>query len=331
LTRPGSERRGIACAGNWIVDIVHTIEAWPAKSDLVRILDEVEGTGGGAANVMLSLAAFQAGLPLWAMGLVGVDRHAATVRWAVTGAGAGLDHLAETDRAPTAHTHVMNLPGDSRTFFYHPGTNDLLDEGDIAVEAVAAEGARVFYLGYLNLLGRLDAVEDGSSGGARVLARARAAGMMTVADLVSTDRAGFRATVETALPHLDVLFLNEGEAARATGLAVAGADDLDGITAAASQLRAGGAGTVVVHTPALGLWLSGAGAVVVRPDPVPVSEVVSPVGAGDAFAAGCLYGLHEGWGPDACLRLGHRAAAASLRGATATGAIPALPVLMADQ
>jgi len=331
LTRPGSERRGIACAGNWIVDIVHTIEAWPAKSDLVRILDEVEGTGGGAANVMLSLAAFQAGLPLWAMGLVGVDRHAATVRWAVTGAGAGLNHLAETDRAPTAHTHVMNLAGDSRTFFYHPGTNDLLDEGDIAVEAVAAEGARVFYLGYLNLLGRLDAVEDGSSGAARVLARARAAGMVTVADLVSTDRAGFRATVEAALPHLDVLFLNEGEAARATGLAVAGADDLDGITAAAAQLRAGGAGTVVVHTPALGLWLSGAGAVVVRPNPVPVSEVVSPVGAGDAFAAGCLYGLHEGWGPEACLRLGHRAAAASLRGATATGAIPALPVLMADQ
>ncbi len=331
MTRPGSERRGIACAGNWIVDIVHTIEAWPAKSDLVRILDEVEGTGGGAANVMLSLAAFQAGLPLWAMGLVGVDRHAATVRWAVTGARAGLNHLAETDRAPTAHTHVMNLAGDSRTFFYHPGTNDLLDEGDIAVEAVAAEGARVFYLGYLNLLGRLDAVEDGSSGAARVLARARAAGMVTVADLVSTDRAGFRATVESALPHLDVLFLNEGEAARATGLAVAGADDLDGITAAAAQLRAGGAGTVVVHTPALGLWLSGAGAVVVRPDPVPVSEVVSPVGAGDAFAAGCLYGLHEGWGPEACLRLGHRAAAASLRGATATGAIPALPVLMADQ
>ena len=41
-------RRGIACAGNWIVDIVHSIDNWPAKSDLVRITDEVEGTGGGA-------------------------------------------------------------------------------------------------------------------------------------------------------------------------------------------------------------------------------------------------------------------------------------------
>ena len=321
-------RRGVACAGNWIVDIVHTVEAWPAKSDLVRILDEVEGTGGGAANVMLSLAAFQAGLPLWAIGLVGVDRHAATVRWAVKGAGAGLDHLAETDRAPTAHTHVMNLPGDSRTFFYHPGTNDLLDEGDIAVEAVAAEGARIFYLGYLNLLGRLDVVEAGSSGAARVLARARAAGMVTVADLVSTDRAGFAEAVAAALPHLDVLFLNEGEAARATGLPIAGPDDLAGITAAAERLRDGGARTVVVHTPALGLWLSAAGAVMVRPEPVAPADVVSPVGAGDAFAAGCIYGLHEGWDPGECLRLGHRAAAWSLRGATATGAIPPLSRLL---
>lgn len=328
--RPVSERRGVACAGNWIVDIVHTIEAWPAKSDLVRILDEVEGTGGGAANVMLSLAAFRTGLPLWAIGLVGMDRHAATVRWAVKAAGADGAQLAETDRAPTAHTHVMNLAGDSRTFFYHPGTNDLLDEDDIAVEAVGQAGARVFYLGYLNLLGRLDIVKGGSSGAARVLARARAAGMVTVADLVSTDRAGFAATVAAALPHLDVLFLNEGEAARATGLPVAGPDDLDGITAAAARLRAGGAGAVVVHTPALGLWLDARGAVVLRPDPVAAADVVSPVGAGDAFAAGCIYGLHEGWAPKACLRLGHRAAAASLRGATATGAIPPLAVLHAS-
>ena len=322
-------RRGVACAGNWIVDIVHTIEAWPEKSDLVRITDEVEGTGGGAANVMLSLAAFEAGLPLWAIGLVGMDRHAATVRWAVKGAGADGAHLAETDRAPTAHTHVMNLPGDSRTFFYHPGTNDLLDESDIAVEAVAAAGAKLFYLGYLNLLGRLDAVEAGSTGAARVLARARAAGMVTAVDLVSTDRAEFRAAVEAALPFVDVLFLNEVEAARATGRVITGAADMAGIEAAARQLQAGGAGQVVVHSPALGLWLASDGTLtVVRPDPVPPAQVVSPVGAGDAFAAGCLYGLHEGWGPERCLQLGHRAAAACLRGATATGAIPALTVLL---
>ena len=29
MIRPDLSRTGIICAGNWIVDIVHTIDAWP--------------------------------------------------------------------------------------------------------------------------------------------------------------------------------------------------------------------------------------------------------------------------------------------------------------
>lgn len=323
-------RRGIACAGNWIVDIVHTIEAWPQKSELVRIRAEVEGTGGGAANVLLALAAFRTGLPLYALGLIGTDRHSETVRSAVIGAGADSAGLKRSDRAPTAHTHVMNLPGDSRTFFYHPGTNDLLVEDDISVEAVAAKGAAVFYLGYLNLLGKLDEIDArGVTGAARVLSRASAAGMVTAVDLVSTDRAEFRAAVEAALPQIDYLFLNEIEAARATGLSTDPADEAALAAAARHLLGQGVRRAVVLHTPALGLWLGADGTMLLRrPDPVMPEDIVSPVGAGDAFAAGCLFGIHEGWSPDACLRLGHRAAAAALKGATATESIPPLSALL---
>jgi 2-dehydro-3-deoxygluconokinase len=42
-------------------------------------------------------------------------------------------------------------------------------------------------------------------------------------------------------------------------------------------------------------------------------EVVEPVGAGDAFAAGYLSGLFRGWDQPARLRLGHRVAALALR------------------
>lgn len=322
-------RAGVVCAGNWIVDIVHTIDNWPQKSDLVRITAEAEGTGGGAANVLLALAAFRTGLPLQAMGLVGTDRHAETVLAAVRGAGADLSGLNRTDRAPTAHTHVMNLPGDSRTFFYHPGTNDLLSEQDLAVEAAATKGAAIFYLGYLNLLGRLDALDHGSTGAARALARARAAGMVTAVDLVSTDRPEFRAAVEAALPETDYLFLNEVEAARATGLPCDPADPA-ALAAAATQLLARGVRrAVVLHSPALGLWCGADGTrLSLAPDPVAPEDIVSPVGAGDAFAAGCIYGIHEGWAPETCLRLGHRAAAAALKGATATEAIPPLSALL---
>ncbi len=324
-----AERRGIACAGNWIVDIVHTIDAWPAKSDLVHIRKEVTGIGGGAANVALDLAAFGTGLPILPVGLIGRDLHGHLVRRALAQAGLDATHVADTDAQPTAHTHVMTVPGDSRTFFYHPGCNDLLDEGDIPVEALAAQGLRLFYLGYLNLMGRMDTLDaQGRTPASRVLERAKAAGMTTCVDLVSADTPEFPAIVAASLPFADVLFLNEVEAARATGLSVAGPADRDGLAAAAAALRAAGAGTVVIHTPELALWADGASDVWQDAIHLLPEHIVSPVGAGDAFCAGCLYGLHEGWTPERSLTLGHRAAATSLKGATATDGIPPLRDLM---
>lgn len=322
---------GVVCAGNWIVDIIHTLDRWPAKSDLVQILHEVEGVGGGAANVALGLAALGTGLPVYPAGLIGQDRHGETVRRALRDAGLSDAWLHATDRAATAHTHVLNLAGDSRTFLYHGGANDLLEPAHVPVAALAATRARFFYLGYINLLHRLDTIgDDGLTGAARLLARARAAGMVTCADLVSIDGPGFRPTVAATLPAIDYLFLNEIEAARATGLPVAGPEDAEGLAAAGRALLAGGvARAVVLHTAALALWLPAEGAALAQPAlPLDPAEIVSPVGAGDAFCAGVLYGLHEGWAPARCLTLGQRAAAATLRAPTATGGIPPLSQLM---
>jgi sugar/nucleoside kinase (ribokinase family) len=47
---------------------------------------------------------------------------------------------------------------------------------------------------------------------------------------------------------------------------------------------------------------------------VPQGEIVSTVGAGDAFAAGLLYGLHEDLPIETALRYGVCAAAACLGG-----------------
>ena len=44
-------------------------------------------------------------------------------------------------------------------------------------------------------------------------------------------------------------------------------------------------------------------------------------GAGDAFAAGMLYGIHESWSTNESLSLAHACAAVSLRSVSTTGAI----------
>ena len=100
------------------------------------------------------------------------------------------------------------------------------------------------------------------------------------------------------------------------------ANPLQCINAARKVLALGSMSLVVVHYPA--------GAICVCRDgqefetssvPVDSSSIVSTVGAGDAFAAGMLYGLHERWSIEASLHLAHAVAAASLRSRTTVGSV----------
>ncbi len=84
-------------------------------------------------------------------------------------------------------------------------------------------------------------------------------------------------------------------------------------------LTLGSMALVVVHFPKGAIAVARDGAVTRQPSVrVPQSAIVSANGAGDAFAAGMLYGLHEGWDVGRCLMLAHASAAASLRGASTT-------------
>jgi len=321
-------RRGIVCAGNWIVDVVNDLARWPDKSDLVTIVDQSRGLGGGAANVALDLCAFEVDYPVIPVGGLGEDRLGDEVIEQVAARGMTTAHLQRIAGHPTAQTLVMNVPGDSRTFFYYPGANDHVTRASITLAALG--NPRLFYLGYLNLMAGLDRLsDDGRPEAARLLEQARAAGMRTCVDLVSAVSETYQRTVIATLPAIDVLLLNELEAERASGLSVAGPDDVAGMELAAQSLLDGGVReAVIVHSAKQTVWLSADWVRVFTPEPIPAAEIVSPVGAGDAFAAGVLHGLHENWSPEATIHLAFRAAAACLCGRTASVGIPPLSILL---
>lgn len=54
---------------------------------------------------------------------------------------------------------------------------------------------------------------------------------------------------------------------------------------------------------------------------IPRELIVSANGAGDAFAAGLLYGIHEGWRVPAALELAHATEAMSLMGLSTCAAV----------
>lgn len=334
--RQQEERGGIVCAGNFIVDRIHTLSYWPEQGSLAHILHQDMGVGGGAANVVTDLASLGFKGRLSVAGAVGDDRDGVYVRDRHAALGIDVSGLRILDGQATAHTHVMNVPGQSRTFFYHGGSNDLLTVDLIDPAAFAANGHRIFYLGYLMLLPALDRKDaSGTSGAARLLEAAREAGLMTCVDFVSSEDPAFADQVAVALPHCDYVIVNETEAGRATGVVVrdkSGTLLLSAVEEAGRRLLDGGvAKGVVIHAPELSIWLSPDKAPVVTPAlAVDPAAIVSPVGAGDAFCAAVLYGLHEGWPIQTISAVAHRAAVHCLGGATATDGIPDMLVLLAE-
>jgi sugar/nucleoside kinase (ribokinase family) len=79
---------------------------------------------------------------------------------------------------------------------------------------------------------------------------------------------------------------------------------------------------VVVHFPAGAVAVTREGTVLRKPSVrVPREEIRSSNGAGDAFAAGILFGVHEGWPLQRSLALANASAATSLRSPTTTGSV----------
>lgn len=317
--RKREARRGILAAGHWIVDHVKRIDRWPEPATLARIVHREIANGGFAFNLLSDLAAMDPACPLFGAGLIGDDANGRFIRERCRELKIDDAGLRETSQFPTSFTDVMTEKDSGRrTFFYCCGANEGLSEKDLP--APASLSAKIFCLGYLGFLPNLDAVSaNGLNASARLLKKARAAGMMTAADLVSAPNPELRAQVTPCLPHLDILFLNEWEAAHLLGVNPPEFFDAAKAKDVAQAVRALGVrGTVVLHcregvVAAMdeGTWEQGS-------VNLPEIEIQGSVGAGDALAAGVLLARYHDMAWRDALELGVCAAAACLKSPTAS-------------
>jgi sugar/nucleoside kinase (ribokinase family) len=121
--------------------------------------------------------------------------------------------------------------------------------------------------------------------------------------------------------------MNEFEIERTTGISTKpnGRISLSAIESASHQLLTSGVGEwVIVHFPEGACALGHDGKFHIQGSlHVPQDRIIGTVGAGDAFAAGVLFGLHEDLPIDTALRYGVATAASCLFGAgTSDGILP---------
>jgi sugar/nucleoside kinase (ribokinase family) len=255
------------------------------------------------------------------MGLVGDDGEGRFLLDECDRYGIERSGLAVSPEGLTACTDCFNSKASGRrTHFYAPGVAARMspDHFDFS-----RSRARLLHLGLPGAHATMDARwREESTGWATVLRKARAVGLKTNLEMVSTKAEEVARFGHSCLPHLDLLIVNDYEIGCVAGLETREDGRAAPAKVAAALRKALDMGPLefaVAHFPegAIAATRAGAlvalGSVALRPD-----AIAGVNGAGDAFAAGVLYGWHEAWPLEDALRLGHASAAASLREVSTT-------------
>ncbi|MDH4122141.1 MAG: adenosine kinase [Deltaproteobacteria bacterium] len=248
-------------------------------------MDIVAEPGGSAANTMLGVA--QLGGKAAFCGKAGQDDYGRVYQEKLR--EAGVESFISTDGHLTGSTVILVTPDAARTMNTYLGACQDLTPGDIPVEAIR-QSARLYITGYL-----WDT--DGQKEAAR-LAMNTAQGssipvVMSLSDPFCVNRhtEDFRRILRD---HAAFVFANQEEAAALTGKTdpKQAMKDLRSLTEGA-----------VITLGAQGALIS-QGEITLQVPAFPVAQVVDTTGAGDAFAAGFLYGLSKGAGLESCGKLG---------------------------
>lgn len=327
-----ADRRGIAAIGTWIMDHVRVIDVWPEEQTLANILHETFSGGGLAHNVAVDIAKFGLGIPVEGVGYVGDDDDGRSILASCAELGIDCSHIGVTAEAPTSYTEVMSVQATGkRTFFHSRGANNRLNYSAIPYTSLRS---RIAHVGYLLLMDGMDAPDqEFGTVAAKALHGLQEQGIRTSVDTVSENSERFRTLIPPALHYVDYIILNEFEAGQTTGCRILVDDRLD-VQALRSAARAlidlGNSELVVIHMAAGAYTLTRDGAEHFQPAfLLPAGYVQGSAGAGDAFCAGVLVGLHEGWDLEEGLRFGTAAAAASLSDPTTTGGVRSYAECMA--
>ena len=317
-------RSGVVCAGAWCIDRNIVVDHWPAEETVARIQSEKPHGGCPGHNMSTALRKLGATFPIEAIGLIGEDENGRLLEGICDDNRIDRRQLMRRPGVATSVTLAMIPKGTGkRTFFYNAGTHAVQTPDDFDF---ASTKGRIAHVGLPGLHERLDAPwKDDVSGWVTVLKAARAAGLKTNVELVSVAPDVIARAARPMLEHLDYFIVNDLEAGAVAGIETVkgGVTDIAACRASAARvLERSKIAVVAVHFPLGGIVATRDGRVIEHPSVnVPKSEIASNNGAGDAFAAGILFGIHDGWPLERALKIAHASAATSLRADSTTGAI----------
>jgi sugar/nucleoside kinase (ribokinase family) len=320
-------KKGIAVAGNIILDVLKPLSGFPVRHELVKVLDKSYALGGAVSNVARSLARLDPDMPIEVVGAIGNDGEGDLILKELS-AYKRLDLRFIKRGGQTSFTDVLyESEAKARSFLMYGGIGDTFDVEDVPLDDLSC---RILHVGYILLLPALDAPDPQyGTRMARLLHDAQARGFLTSVDVVSEAGDRYRTIVPPALRYTDYFIVNEIEAGRTVGVPLRGEGDrllTERIPEVLMKLKALGVRRwAVIHAPEGGFGLDESGNYIKRPSlKLPAGFIAGTVGAGDAFCAGVLLAAHNGESLHQAIEDGIATAASSLRAAGASEGVSPL-------
>jgi sugar/nucleoside kinase (ribokinase family) len=283
----------VICLGAHIFDVqLLPVEGIP-EGQGVALVEQIRFSPAGAAGGT-SLTLSKLGATVRSAGAIGTDPIGDLFLTMLQRHGVDTSLLLRRDGVQTSSSVLPIRPDGSRPAFHVPGANLTYGPDDAPHDAIAR--ATHLHIGGPELMG--------GEAAAQILSRAKSAGVVTSADILTPGDPGVLAWISPALAHLDYLLPNDEQVVGLTAAATLeqGCRELieRGVTCVAATRGADGALVVtaddMVHVPAFAV------------------DVVDTTGCGDAFSAGFLRGIGLGRDVSDSARLGCAAAALVAQG-----------------
>lgn len=308
--------KGIAIAGNMLVDKIKMIDVYPSNGMLANILEQKMSVGGLVPNTAIDLAKLDNTVKISAVGKIGQDDNGDFIIQKLLENNIDIENIIKIKDKDTSFTDVMTVKSNGkRTFFHCRGTNAEFKPEDINFNKLNCD---IFHIGYALLLDKFDQTnEEYGTELAKTLYLAQQEGFLTSIDVVSEQSNRFKKIVSCSLKYCDYITLNEIESSNVCGLPLR--DEKENIIEENLQkvcdwfLNNGVKKQICIHFPEGCAAKNYKGEYRQMPSlNLPKEYIKGTVGAGDAFCAGILYSAYKNFNLNQSLKIAVCAAACNL-------------------
>lgn len=267
----------VTCLGILVADVVgKPVDQMPERGKL-SLVDRMELHGGGCAN-NTGIGLAKIGIDTAVIGKVGNDGFGDFMVTSLERNGVDCAGVVRDLETATSATMVMVHGDGERSFIHYIGANATLTEDDVNYDVV--KNSKILHVAGSFLMPMFDGEPT-----ARVLKKAQEMGVTTALDTCWDSKGRWMQVLEPCLAYVDYFVPSIEEARMVTGK-----HEPDEV---AAVLRDKGVKVVALKMGDQGCYIK-SDDVELR---IPIYRVdaVDALGAGDAFAAGFLAGVVNGW------------------------------------